>query len=145
MIRVFISILTYDIWFYISHVMLHSKYLYKYHSIHHSKVIPTWRDTYLAHPLEGPFQGVGMFVPYLIYDYTALDTIIILAILNCRGLMRHDARFNRIVGNHHLLHHQYQKYNYGEAWIDRLLGTCLTGPISSLTHRDDNTAWKISE
>ena len=38
-------------------------------------------------------------------------------------MMRHDRRFIFIVGNHHLLHHKYQKYNYGEYWIDMLCGT----------------------
>jgi sterol desaturase/sphingolipid hydroxylase (fatty acid hydroxylase superfamily) len=37
--------------------------------------------------------------------------------------MRHDNRFSWITGNHHLLHHKYINYNFGEYWIDRLFGT----------------------
>ena len=35
----------------------------------------------------------------------------------------HDFRFAKLVGNHHLLHHKYLVYNYGEYWIDKLFNT----------------------
>ena len=93
-----IPILTYDIWFYISHVMLHSRFLYVYHSLHHSSNPNNleWMDTYVGHWLEGPFQlrrnswelcsqGVGMFFPYFFFDYTFGETLLILAFLNVRA------------------------------------------------------------
>ena len=72
---------------------------------------------------EGPFQGVGMFFPYVVYSYTFTDTAIVLAFLNTRGIMRHDPRWAWLIGNHHLLHHKYSEYNFGEYWIDTLCGT----------------------
>jgi sterol desaturase/sphingolipid hydroxylase (fatty acid hydroxylase superfamily) len=45
--------------------------------------------------------------------------------LNIRGMMRHDKRGTWLVGNHHLLHHQYPRYNYGEVWLDYLGGTLI--------------------
>jgi sterol desaturase/sphingolipid hydroxylase (fatty acid hydroxylase superfamily) len=117
------SILSYDIWFYFSHVMLHHKRLYKYHKEHHSKLIPTFLDTYLGNILEGPFQGIGMLVPFILWNYTIYDILAILLLLNVRGMMRHDERFVFLVGNHHLLHHKYPNYNFGEYWIDSLFGT----------------------
>jgi lathosterol oxidase len=66
---IIISILSYDIWFYISHVLLHTKFLYKYHKEHHVNTKPRFLDTYVGHILEGPFQGIGMFVPYLFQNY----------------------------------------------------------------------------
>jgi sterol desaturase/sphingolipid hydroxylase (fatty acid hydroxylase superfamily) len=27
------------------------------------------------------------------------------------------------MGNHHILHHKYIGYNYGEYWIDTVMGT----------------------
>ena len=93
-----LPILTYDIWFYISHVMLHSRFLYAYHSIHHSsnpnKLQLT--DTYVGHWFEGPFQlrrnswelcsqGAGMFFPYLFFQYSWVDTFLVLAFLNVRA------------------------------------------------------------
>ena len=32
-------------------------------------------------------------------------------------------RFIFLIGNHHLLHHKYPNYNYGEYWIDSLCRT----------------------
>jgi hypothetical protein len=75
MIHLVVSVITYDIWFYISHLILH-KYLYKIHSIHHLAKEPKWSDTYVAHWFESPFQGVGMFAPYLVYRYSWLDTFV---------------------------------------------------------------------
>jgi sterol desaturase/sphingolipid hydroxylase (fatty acid hydroxylase superfamily) len=122
MIHLVASVITYDIWFYISHLILH-KYLYKIHSVHHSAEEPSWPDTYLGQWFETPCQGVGFLVPYCVYKYTWLDTLLILAFLNMRGMMRHDKRFIWILGDHHLLHHKYGSCNYGEPWIDSLVGT----------------------
>jgi len=125
---IIISILSYDIWFYISHVLLHTKFLYKYHKEHHVNTKPRFLDTYVGHILEGPFQGIGMFVPYLFISYTYTQTGLILMFLNIRGMMRHDDRCSFIIGNHHLIHHQYPNYNYGEYWIDYL---CKTNKLIS--------------
>jgi sterol desaturase/sphingolipid hydroxylase (fatty acid hydroxylase superfamily) len=43
-------IISYDIWFYISHLILHTKYLYKYHKEHHkNKTKLIFTDTYISH------------------------------------------------------------------------------------------------
>ena len=118
-----ISILAYDIWFYISHLLLHTKALYPYHKLHHVNSEPTYLDTHIGHPLEGPFQGIGMFVPYIIFEYSFIDTFIIICILNIRGYAHHDKRGIFLVGDHHLIHHKYPNYNYGQYWIDALCGT----------------------
>lgn len=44
-------------------------------------------------------------------------------LLTVRGSLRHDVRFIWLVGNHHILHHKYLKYNYGDYWLDSLLST----------------------
>jgi len=86
-------------------------------------------DTYLAHWFESPFQGIGMFVPYLFYTYTWQETVGILAVLNIRGMMRHDKRTSWLVdGEHHLEHHARATCNYGEVWIDWLCGTLSSHP-----------------
>jgi len=123
MLNILLSVFCYDIWFYISHLLLHTPMLYKFHHEHHMKEFPTFLDTYVGHALEGPFQGLGALVPFCAYKYSALDICLILAILNIRGMMRHDPRCRFIIGNHHLLHHRYPRFNYGEAWIDRICGT----------------------
>ena len=123
MFHIILSVFCYDIWFYVSHRLLHTRTMYPIHNIHHKYVVPTLWDTYEGHWLESPFQGLGTFVPFLYfsYDWTAILTI--LFILNVRGLMRHDERFVWLIGNHHLLHHRFPQYNFGEYWLDRLGGT----------------------
>ena len=118
------SVLCYDIWFYVSHVLLHKRWFYAFHSEHHTKLNPTWLDTYVGHALEGPFQGVGMLLPCLLLPYAWLDLLFALLFVNARGMMRHDERFVWLIGNHHLLHHLYPQYNFGEYWIDAAMGTC---------------------
>ena len=123
MINIISSIISYDIWFYISHVLLHHRILYQYHKEHHYNIVPSFLDTYEGHMFEGPFQGIGMFFPFIIYTYNMYDIFIILLLLNIRGMMRHDERFVFLIGNHHLLHHKYPNYNFGEYWIDSICGT----------------------
>ena len=117
-IKIIFSIICYDIWFYISHIILHHEYFYKYHKKHHKKLNPTFIDTYTGHFLEGPFQGLGMVLSFILIKYSIIERIIVLLLINLRGMMRHDERFTFLIGNHHLLHHKYPKYNYGEYWLD---------------------------
>ena len=123
MFHIVASILCYDIWFYISHRILHTRALYPLHSIHHKYAIPTMWDTYEGHWFESVFQGVGTFLPFLWYSYSVSEILAILFFLNLRGMMRHDGRFVWLIGNHHLLHHLHPQHNYGEYWLDRLGGT----------------------
>ena len=123
MINIFISILSYDIWFYISHILLHTRFIYKYHKEHHENIIPKFLDTYHGHPFESLFQGIGFLFPFIIYSYSLTNLLTILTFLNIRGMLRHDERVVLLIGNHHLLHHKYHNYNFGEYWIDTICGT----------------------
>jgi sterol desaturase/sphingolipid hydroxylase (fatty acid hydroxylase superfamily) len=118
--HIVLSILSYDIWFYLSHIFLH-RVLFDLHRIHHAANAEElrWTDTYRSHPVEDMIQGVGAFFPFFFYTYTVVDAGIIVLFLNVRGMIRHDAR----LGGHHVLHHQHPSYNYGEYWIDWLCGT----------------------
>jgi lathosterol oxidase len=123
----FFYIVSYDIWFYFSHVMLHHTYFYKIiHKEHHSidyKIL-NFKDTYVGHFIEGPFQGMGILLPLLFIKFKVYLFFYSLLIINIRGMLRHDHRFIWLIGNHHLLHHKYPKYNFGEYWLDKLFGTC---------------------
>jgi Delta7-sterol 5-desaturase len=126
MYLILLQILCYDIWFYISHVILHytipySKIHYKHHQKNYNYLI--YLDAYEGHYLEGIIQSLGLFIPYLIIDVPFVSLFIAGFITNLRGLIRHDNRFTWLIGNHHLLHHKYPRYNYGEYWIDKLCGT----------------------
>ena len=125
-----IYIISYDVWFYVSHVALHQYYIYKkihkyHHSVEHSTM--TYRDTYVGHYLESILQGVGIFIPLLWFTIN-WSFMFALLLINIRGMMRHDIRCIPWIGNHHILHHKYPKYNFGEYWLDRLCGTNYPNP-----------------
>jgi sterol desaturase/sphingolipid hydroxylase (fatty acid hydroxylase superfamily) len=121
-IQFFLHIFYYDIWFYISHILLH-KYFYYIHKQHHYNLTPTFFDIYTAHWLESPIQMIGIFVPFLLGYIDYIPLICAAIYMNIRGILRHDNRGNFAFGNHHMLHHRYIQYNYGEYWIDYLFGT----------------------
>jgi lathosterol oxidase len=125
MISFVLHILGYDIWFYISHILLHTPLLWKYHKIHHKIINPKWTDTYTGHWLEGPFQSLGFLLPLIFLHFNSTEFLFALAFVNIRGMARHDNRTAWLIGNHHILHHQYFNYNYGEYWIDKLCGTLI--------------------
>ena len=123
------SIFCYDIWFYISHRMLHTRLLWAFHAQHHEKREPTFWDAYYSHWFEAAFQSIGTFVPYLFISYGWLETVLILAFLNIRGMLRHESRLTGWWSGirHHIGHHQHPMYNYGEEWLDVLCGTMYMG------------------
>lgn len=130
MLQLLAHILCYDVWFYASHIALHSKLLYgPIHSIHHQKENPRWPDTYHGHWFESVFQSVGFIVPFLAYPLLSFDALVALAFVNARGMLRHDPRGIPFVGEYHLLHHRYPSVNYGEPWLDALFNTYYQGVL----------------
>ena len=121
----FLVIISYDLWFYFSHIILHMNFFKKIHKIHHSKNYKKliFFDANKAHLIENILQILGAFIPLIFLDiniYLFINTCILIYF---RDLLRHDYRIINIVGNHHILHHKYPKYNYGEYWLDRLFCT----------------------
>jgi len=126
MIHLGLFILSYDLWFYVSHLILHTTYFYKkihreHHHIDHRRMIFT--DTYVSHAIESPFQGMGVLFPCLFIKPSMYEFGMVLCFINLRGMLRHDHRCSWLIGNHHLLHHQYPQYNFGEYWLDYIGGT----------------------
>ena len=129
MLQIIAHILGYDLWFYVSHLALHSHLLYPFHAVHHEKLHPVWHDAYYGHWFESAFQGVGYFAPWLLLsDCSWTAALTALGIINIRAMLRHDARGSWIVGDYHLLHHTKFHYNYGEPWLDWLFGTSYKAP-----------------
>ena len=118
-----VFIFSYDIWFYVSHIALHHRSLYKYHKEHHAYSNPTWRETNAGSTFESLFQIAGLFLPFLIYRTVLVEFLVAAVLVVVRGLMRHDDRCTFLIGNHHLLHHRYPSYNFGEYWLDSVCGT----------------------
>ena len=114
---------SYDMWFYFSHIVLH-KHFTELHNIHHKAPYDKlkWYNTTDGHILEHIIQPLGLFITFLFY-IDIQSCCIVGVIISIRGYMRHDDRFSFIVGNHHLIHHQHPKYNFSEYYIDYLFGT----------------------
>ena len=125
MINILFHIISHDIWFYISHIFLHNPKIYFIHKVHHKKLYNqlTYKDATEGTLLEHIIEPLGIFIPYFLITFTFRDLFISFIIINIRNLLRHDDKFSFLIGNHHLLHHKYPKYNFGEYWIDKIFGT----------------------
>ena len=93
------------------------------HKEHHKYLEPTWPDTYKGHWIEGPLQSIGYLLPFSLGFWSPWETVVALALVNLRGIARHDARTAWIDGGHHLRHHRTFNKNYGEPWLDCLFRT----------------------
>jgi len=126
MLFIISHIFCYDVWFYVSHIILHDPILYGIiHYIHHSTPYHKldYAATHVAHYAENLIQPIGFIVPCFFIGFMPVTLVISFSIIIVRGLLRHDHRYSWLIGNHHLLHHKYPRYNFGEYWIDVLCGT----------------------
>ena len=126
MIQTIVHIIGYDIWFYISHLALHTPNFYWIHKEHHTKYKPVWLDTYHGHSLESLIQGVGFFLPFLFGLADLKEAITALIVINVKGMMRHDSRTAWLIdGGHHLMHHKNPSQSFGEPWMDAVVELCM--------------------
>ena len=126
MLNIIIYIFSYDIWFYISHVLLHKiHFLRTIHKNHHLTNYKTivFTDAYIGHYLEYPFQSIGIFFPLYFINFYYYEFITVIFLLNIRTMIHHDHRLSFLHHDHHILHHKYPNYNFGEYWIDYFFGT----------------------
>lgn len=125
----FLFIISYDLWFYITHILMHTPKIYnwihyKHHSVPYGKL--EYTDTHIAHYAENIIQPLGILFPFLLFGFSAsrlVNCLCAFLFISIRGLMRHDHRCTFLIGNHHLVHHKYLNCNYGEYWIDWIFGT----------------------
>lgn len=118
-----IYILHYDFFYYFMHRLLHTKYFYSIHKIHHSAYNPKYTDFFNVRAFEYPLSSVGLYIAVYLYGLYIYQLIATISFICLRGIMEHDERFVWIVGDHHLKHHTYFYYNYGEYWMDYAFGT----------------------
>lgn len=125
MFLIIFHVVSYDVWFYATHRLSHTTYLWRFHKIHHEKIHPTFLDTNHGHWSEF-FQSVGILLPLVWYDMHWMSFILACMFTLTRGHMRHDSRTAWLIGNHHMLHHELKSINYGEYYLDYLFGTVDT-------------------
>lgn len=117
-----------EIWFYISHRILHTPYLYnRVHKQHHYFQLPFCISGAYAHPFEFIFSNIitAMCGPILLQPH--LYTIIFVAYISIifNTLSHSCYEFNYIYSaKFHDVHHDKYKYNYGLiGMMDKLFGT----------------------
>lgn len=130
-----VLVITGDIYFYTSHRIMHTKYMWKYHKSHHADEVCIAKALD-ADRLEHLICNIGSFVIgfyillyfgisiniYVIYLWIALSTI--------STCISHSSSMSKTpydTGNHRI-HHELLKYNFGTGFyiMDRLFGSYKT-------------------
>ena len=121
-------ILSYDIWFYMTHRCMHMREYWWIHEEHHEADEPNWLDAHRGHIIENVILFTGYCIPMLFGFYDLYQSPIAFCIISIRGWLRHDTRTAWFDGGHHLYHHKVYNRNYGEPWLDYLFGTYTKPP-----------------
>lgn len=114
--------------FYIFHLFLHKKLLFRtIHYIHHQHITDGWWTAFHFHPIELLLVLTTFHLPKLIYLYIPIPISVII-IWNIVGslyfILSHGSIKQPFVDlRNHNFHHQYYTCNYSSEWIDRLCGT----------------------
>jgi sterol desaturase/sphingolipid hydroxylase (fatty acid hydroxylase superfamily) len=127
--------LFHEVYFYFTHIWMHRPNVYRrIHRVHHLSVKTSPFASFSFHPLEAIVHAV--FIPFMVLIVPIHPAVIIAyltfmtitAISNHAGVELVPFKFIRnhfISGNHHSIHHQKMRYNYGlyYTFMDRLMGT----------------------
>jgi Delta7-sterol 5-desaturase len=131
--------------FYISHRLLHTKWLYKQvHVLHHRSTIPTAYSTYSFHWFEAILLGSVMISAMFIYHFQwiALLTLPLTSItFNAIGHFHYDMFPLKSISHllsfsrRHSLHHSHNKGNFGFLLpiFDQLFKSSISKKIESET------------
>ncbi len=152
--RVALEIAVLFVWneahFYVSHRLLHTAVLRRFHGQHHRSTVATPFSTYAFHPVEALMLGSVPLIPMLLHDFSfaALLSLPLMSIvLNTLGHSNYEfsqhapARGFFGASRRHHLHHAHYHGNYGFliGTFDRLLGTALPLEVGEAHRRTANT------
>ena len=119
-----------DVYFYITHRPLHTKWLYKYHKHHHTGQVCVAKSLD-ADAIEHLFGNLGSFISgvmFLWYFGFILNIYILttwVGIVTANTCISHSNNKCLMDTGAHLDHHKYRQCNYGFGMylMDRMLGT----------------------
>ena len=125
-----------ELHFYVSHRLLHTRPLRRFHVPHHRSLVTTPWSTYSFHPVEALMLGSVPLIPMLLHDFsfTALALLPLWSIVvNNLGHANYEfsgtqqpAGWQGATRRHHLHHTRYHgNYGFLAAWPDRLFGSAL--------------------
>ncbi len=151
--RVLVEIVVLFFWnelhFYVNHRLLHTRWLRRFHAMHHRSHVATPFSTYAFHPVEALMLGSVPLIPMLLHDFSfaALLALPIFSVmLNNLGHSNYEASHHVPArgwlgaSRRHHLHHACYQGNYGFLLeiFDRWAGTVLPFDSASarLTRKD---------
>ena len=138
-LSIFIGIVVHDIYFYIIHRLMHTKFLYRsVHKVHHSFTNPSPLAAFAFHPVEAILEAMAYpLITFLIpiHPFALLIIFTISTAQSTIGHLAHEIYPNNMFGRliqwiwitptHHNMHHQLVKCNYGLYFniLDRIFKT----------------------
>lgn len=122
-IKIIATKYTSQLLFYFSHRTFHRvSFLKKYHKVHHNFQHPIGMRAAYTHPIDyifGNMLPLGITPFILQVDIYTMIVIIIYGIYDT--IVNEHSDYNK--SDHHLKHHIYFNYNFGEVKLDKLFGT----------------------
>lgn len=136
-----------EVHFYGCHRVLHTRWLYRnVHVVHHRSVVPTPFSTFSFHWFEATLLSSVMIILLLVWRLDIVTVVVFPAIsliANSIGHMNYAVFPKNTSGellaacHRHTAHHTRWAGNYGFylPWLDRWLGTRITGAPATRTKR----------
>jgi sterol desaturase/sphingolipid hydroxylase (fatty acid hydroxylase superfamily) len=114
-----------DVSFYISHYLLHTKYMYKYHKKHHEYIEPVVSSGYYFSTIEMIINVLStLIIPYVIGAHPYSFTLIV-SLTALHVTMTHSGYKTYLFATEeHETHHRYPNKNYGTyLFMDKIFNT----------------------
>ncbi|MBY0414473.1 MAG: sterol desaturase family protein [Bdellovibrionales bacterium] len=94
--KLVIYLIMVDLFGYISHRMMHSKYLWKFHGTHHSSTNLQWHSNFRNHPVNGLFQSIMITIPLILLGLNKLTYVFFLSYMIIFDAYTHSSVRTRV-------------------------------------------------